>query len=131
MSGVLMTLDASILGDIRIGEGRRVCDSGRRGAGLVEQMVVTMKASSVWQAVLHLFSHLLQIVWPAEVMFVNVFCAVACFGGDMGEVLFLGRQVTIYAVDANAVGVGAVRRKLPAQIGCIHLVAFAAAIFGR
>jgi len=68
---------------------------------------------------------------PAEVMFVNVLGACISLGGDVSEVFFFGRQVTIHALDADAVSVGAVRGKLPAQVDCVHLMAFAAAILGR
>lgn len=130
MPNISMTLDASVLRRIRLGQRRRMGDSCRRSARLVEQRIVAMQASLVGQSILYSGAHLLRVIAANAVMFVNIFGALISFVGKMGKISIFWREMAIDALNANAIAVRAVRRKFPGPIGGIHLMARAAAILG-
>ena len=109
MACVLMAVDASIFG--RLGAAKRgqmgLSCSGARWLG--QQAVVAMEASLARYVLENLLAYLIDVVLTPKDMLNPILGAFVRLGSKVGKEFLLWRQMTINALNANAVLIGAVR----------------------
>jgi hypothetical protein len=74
------------------------------------------------------FTHLLDIIFTAEMMLVDILAPAIRLSHNMGKIPILGRKVTIDTLHAEAALVRTMNREFPTLVCGVHLVTFAAAI---
>jgi hypothetical protein len=108
VANILMTLNASVFGFVRISQYVLMRASCTRRKRLAQQIIVAVEASFGWDMLDNLLTNNFTVIFRSEFVFVHILYAGIALSRNMGKELIFSRQMAVNAFYPKTESVGSV-----------------------